>query len=66
MFVWLDSLPLMTRILGLDYGTRRVGAALSDPGRTMAFPVEVYELRGPVRMRVTIVRSSRRTMSSGS
>jgi len=39
--------PLMTRILGLDYGTRRVGAALSDPGRTIAFPVEVYERRGP-------------------
>jgi putative Holliday junction resolvase len=38
----------MTRILGLDYGTRRVGAALSDPGRTMAFPVEVYGLRTPV------------------
>jgi putative Holliday junction resolvase len=37
----------MARILGLDFGTRRVGAALSDPGRTMAFPLEVYELRGP-------------------
>ena len=37
----------MPRILGLDYGTRRVGAALSDPGRTIAFPAEVYELRGP-------------------
>jgi putative Holliday junction resolvase len=37
----------MPRILGLDYGTRRVGAALSDPGRTMAFPAEVYVLRGP-------------------
>jgi len=37
----------MTRILGLDFGTRRVGAALSDPGRTIAFPVEVYERRGP-------------------
>ncbi len=37
----------MTRILGLDYGTRRVGAALSDPGRTMAFPLEVYKRRGP-------------------
>ncbi len=36
----------MTRILGLDFGTRRIGIALSDPGRTMAFPVEVYELRG--------------------
>jgi putative Holliday junction resolvase len=37
----------MTRILGLDYGTRRVGAALSDPGRTIAFPIEVYGRRGP-------------------
>ena len=37
----------MPRILGLDYGTRRVGAALSDPGRTMAFPAGVYVLRGP-------------------
>ena len=36
----------MPRILGLDYGTRRVGAALSDPGRSIAFPVEVYALRG--------------------
>ena len=36
----------MTRILGLDFGLRRVGIAVSDPGRTMAFPVEVYEPRG--------------------
>jgi putative holliday junction resolvase len=36
----------MARILGLDFGTRRVGAAVSDPGREMAFPLEVYELRG--------------------
>jgi putative holliday junction resolvase len=36
----------MPRILGLDYGTKRVGAALSDPGRTIAFPAEVYALRG--------------------
>ena len=37
----------MPRILGIDYGTRRVGAALSDPGRSMAFPAELYVLRGP-------------------
>ncbi len=36
----------MPRILGIDYGTKRVGAALSDPGRSIAFPVEVYALRG--------------------
>ena len=39
----------MTCILGLDFGTKRIGAALSDPGRSMAFPVEVYERRGPER-----------------
>ena len=36
----------LARILGIDFGTRRVGAALSDPGRTMAFPLEIYERRG--------------------
>jgi putative Holliday junction resolvase len=39
----------MTRILGLDFGTRRVGAALSDPARSMAFPLEVYERTSPER-----------------
>src|SRR5262249_51958528 len=30
----------------LDFGTRRVGAAVTDPERKMAFPLEIYELRG--------------------
>jgi putative holliday junction resolvase len=37
----------MTCILGLDFGTRRIGAAISDPGRTIAFPLELHERRGP-------------------
>src|SRR5262249_15975199 len=36
----------MARILGIDFGLRRVGAAVSDPGRTIAFPLEVYARRG--------------------
>jgi putative Holliday junction resolvase len=36
----------MARLLGLDFGTRRVGAAITDPDRKMAFPLEIYELRG--------------------
>ena len=56
----------MPRILGLDYGTRRVGAALSDPGRSIAFPVEVYSLRGPSTMSAISASSSRRMRSSGS
>jgi putative Holliday junction resolvase len=35
----------MGRVLGLDFGLRRVGAAVSDPGRTIASPLEVYERR---------------------
>jgi putative holliday junction resolvase len=37
----------MARILGIDFGTRRVGIAVSDPGRSMAFPVEIHEPGGP-------------------
>lgn len=37
----------MSRILGLDFGTKRVGAAVSDLGRSLATPLEVYERRDP-------------------
>lgn len=37
------------RILALDFGTRRIGAALSDPDRRMAFPLEQYDRRTPER-----------------
>ncbi|MDR3621812.1 MAG: Holliday junction resolvase RuvX [Paludisphaera borealis] len=33
------------RTLGIDFGLRRVGAAVSDPGRSIATPLEVYERR---------------------
>ena len=31
----------MTRVLGLDFGTKRVGIAVSDPSRQVAHPLEV-------------------------
>lgn len=34
------------RHLGIDYGTKRVGLALSDESGTMAFPHAVYENSG--------------------
>jgi putative Holliday junction resolvase len=37
----------MGRVLGLDFGTRRVGAALSDPRRLIATPLEVHHRRDP-------------------
>ena len=39
----------MPRILGIDFGTRRVGAAVSDPRRQIATPLEVYERRDPTQ-----------------
>jgi putative Holliday junction resolvase len=39
----------MSRVLGLDFGTRRVGAALSDPSRSIATPLEVHERTTPER-----------------
>lgn len=39
----------MGRILGIDYGIRRVGAAISDPSRTIASPLEVHERSSPDR-----------------
>jgi putative Holliday junction resolvase len=36
------------RIAGIDFGTVRIGIALSDPGRSIASPYENYTRRGPV------------------
>ena len=41
--------PPHVRILGLDFGTKRVGAAISDPRRSIASPLEVYERRDPTQ-----------------
>ena len=35
------------RVAGIDYGTVRIGIALSDPRRTIASPYENYTRRGP-------------------
>jgi putative Holliday junction resolvase len=38
-----------TRLLGVDYGSVRVGLAVSDAGRKIAFPLATHERRGPER-----------------
>lgn len=35
-----DALPQQGRLLGLDVGTKTIGLALSDPGRSVASPLE--------------------------
>lgn len=34
-----------TRLLGVDYGVKRVGLSVSDPERKMAFPLATHERR---------------------
>ena len=34
------------RLLGVDYGTVRIGLAVTDPERKIAFPLATYERRG--------------------
>jgi putative Holliday junction resolvase len=36
----------MSRVMGIDVGTKRVGIALSDEGRNMAFPEVVFKQDG--------------------
>ncbi len=36
----------MARILGIDYGAQRVGVALSDDGRSVAFPKTIFKNDG--------------------
>jgi putative Holliday junction resolvase len=37
----------MSRILGLDYGEKRMGLAISDAGGVIAMPLRVIESRNP-------------------
>jgi putative holliday junction resolvase len=39
----------MTRIIGLDYGEKRIGVALSDPTRTIASPITTLQRRAGKR-----------------
>jgi putative Holliday junction resolvase len=42
----VTSSPARTRALGVDLGSRRIGLALTDPGRTIASPHEVIARSG--------------------
>ena len=39
----------MPRTLALDFGLRRIGAAMSDPRRVIASPLEIYERQSEAR-----------------
>lgn len=41
-----------TRVLAIDYGTKRVGLALSDPMKILATPFDTWENRGDLAERI--------------
>ncbi|MCL4166746.1 UNVERIFIED_CONTAM: hypothetical protein GTU68_022490 [Idotea baltica] len=42
-----ELIPAKGRLGGIDYGTVRIGVAISDPGQSIASPLEVYQVRSP-------------------
>lgn len=41
-----DELPREGRLAGIDYGTVRIGVAITDPDQRLASPLENYTRRG--------------------
>jgi putative Holliday junction resolvase len=41
-----DSLPRTGRLAGIDYGTVRIGVAITDPDQRLASPLENYTRQG--------------------
>ena len=46
----------MTRCLGIDFGSRRMGLAISDETGVIALPLPTQELRG-VRHAIEIIKT---------
>ena len=40
-----DALPRQGRLAGIDYGTVRIGVAVTDPDQRLASPLEIYARR---------------------
>jgi putative Holliday junction resolvase len=45
----ITSIPAYGALLGLDYGTKRLGVAVSNSEQTIAAPVETWTVRTPER-----------------
>jgi putative Holliday junction resolvase len=43
-----DQLPLEGRIAGVDFGQVRIGIAITDPGRSIASPLDNYTRGGEI------------------
>lgn len=43
----VTALPSLGRLAGIDFGTVRIGIAISDPSQTWASPLQTYQVRAP-------------------
>ena len=43
-----DALPRTGRLAGIDFGTVRIGVAVTDPQQLLASPLEIHTRRGAV------------------
>jgi putative Holliday junction resolvase len=42
-----DLIPQSGRVVGIDFGTARIGVAISDPGQSIASPMEIRQVQNP-------------------
>ena len=40
-----DAIPETGRVIGIDFGTARIGVAVSDPGQSIASPLEIRQVQ---------------------
>lgn len=43
----VPAMPTTGRLGGVDFGTVRIGVAISDPGQSIASPLNVYQVQSP-------------------
>ena len=42
-----NAIPDTGRVIGIDFGTARIGVAVSDPGQSIASPLEIRTVQNP-------------------
>jgi putative Holliday junction resolvase len=61
----MDLIPAKGRIIGIDFGTSRIGVAVTDPGQSIASPMETYQVRNPRLDGIWFVEVAKREQAVG-
>ena len=60
-----STVPTLGTLLGLDYGTRRIGIAVSTPDQTIASPLQNYAKRNETEDASSLKRTAREYQAVG-